>query len=50
MDVHVPFAITLALRLRGVDIVTAQEDHAAEFDDLALLQRASQLGRLDIAG
>jgi hypothetical protein len=26
MDVHVPWAITAELRLRGVDVLTAQED------------------------
>lgn len=29
MDAHVPFAITAGLRLRGVDVLTAQEDDAA---------------------
>src|SRR5207302_1334872 len=28
MDVHVPRAITEGLRLRGIDVVTAQEDGA----------------------
>lgn len=26
MDVHVPRAVTLGLRLRGVDVLTAQEE------------------------
>ncbi len=26
MDEHIPMAITLGLRMRGVDILTAQED------------------------
>jgi hypothetical protein len=30
MDQHVPKAITVGLRLRGVDVVTAYEDRAAE--------------------
>lgn len=46
MDVHVPFAITAQLRLRGVDVVTAQEDRAREFSDSDLLDRASELGRI----
>jgi hypothetical protein len=41
MDVHVPFAITAGLRLRGVDVLTAQEDGAAELDDDLLLDRAA---------
>ena len=28
MDHHVPHAITLGLRLRGVDVITAYEDGA----------------------
>lgn len=39
MDVHVHRAITAALRLRGVDVLTAQEDSCAELDDAALLDR-----------
>lgn len=29
-DVHIPYAITLGLRLRSVDVLTAQEDGARE--------------------
>jgi len=46
MDVHVPRAITEGLRLRGVDVLTAQEDGAATLADPDLLDRASQLGRV----
>ena len=46
MDVHVPYAITIGLRLRGVDAVTAQEDDASELDDSTLLDRATELGRV----
>ena len=46
MDVHVPFAITSGLRLRGVDVVTAQEDGASELDDDELLDRVTALGRV----
>lgn len=46
MDVHVPFAITAGLRLRGVDVLTAQEDGAAELDDDVMLDRVSALGRV----
>ncbi len=44
MDMHVPRAITNGLRRRGVQVVTAQEDGTAELDDLALLDRATELG------
>ena len=46
MDVHVPRAVTTALRLRAIDVLTAQEDGTAQFDDDRLLQRATDLGRV----
>lgn len=46
MDVHVRRAVTVGLRLRGADILTAQGDGAGEFDDLHLLDRATELGRV----
>jgi hypothetical protein len=46
MDVHVPRQITDQLRLRGVDVLTALEDHAEELADSELLQRASELARV----
>lgn len=46
MDVHVHRAITVGLRQRGVDVLTAQEDAADRFDDKALLNRASEIGRV----
>ena len=45
-DVHVPFAITADLRIRGVDVLTAQADAASRFEDPALLARATHLGRV----
>jgi hypothetical protein len=45
MDQHVERAITLGLRLRDVDVVTAFDDGAAEMSDSDLLDRASFLGR-----
>ena len=33
MDQHVPRAITVGLRLRGVDVLTAYEDGSSEEDD-----------------
>jgi hypothetical protein len=46
LDVHVPAAITRALVLRGVDVLTAQFDGTAKLDDAALLDRATTLGRV----
>jgi uncharacterized protein with PIN domain len=45
-DVHVRRAVTIGLRLRGVDVLTAQEDGAGELDDSRLLDRAIELGRI----
>jgi predicted nuclease of predicted toxin-antitoxin system len=46
MDHHVPRAITNGLRLRGVDVRTAQQDGASELSDPALLDRMEELGRV----
>jgi predicted nuclease of predicted toxin-antitoxin system len=46
MDVHVHGAITEGLRLRGVDVLTAQEDVTRRWADPKLLERAAQLGRV----
>lgn len=46
MDVHVPAAITRALVLRNVDVLTAQLDGTTRLDDAALLDRATALGRV----
>jgi predicted nuclease of predicted toxin-antitoxin system len=46
MDVHVRQAITMGLRLRGVDVLTAQEDGARHLSDALLLDRATALGRV----
>jgi hypothetical protein len=46
MDHHVRRAITNGLRLRGVDVLTAQEDGAATLPDPQLLDRATALGRV----
>jgi hypothetical protein len=43
-DVHVRRAVTEGLRLREVDVLTAQEDGAATMDDPILLDRAMALG------
>ena len=46
MDAHIPRAITLGLRLREVDVLTAQENHAALLSDPELLERATTLNRV----
>jgi predicted nuclease of predicted toxin-antitoxin system len=46
MDQHVPRAITIGLRLRGIDVITAFEDDAAEMTDSELLDRAGEIGRV----
>lgn len=43
--VHVPYAISPGLHLRGVDVLTAQEDATTEISDSDLLDRAPSLGR-----
>lgn len=37
MDVHIPKVITIGLRLRGVDVLTAQEDSEISLPDADLL-------------
>ncbi len=44
-DAHIPRAVTVALRLAGADVLTAQEDGAITLTDTDLLDRASALGR-----
>lgn len=44
-DVHVDHAIVGQLRLRQVDVLTAQEDGTDRLPDDLLLERTSQLGR-----
>ena len=46
MDQHIPRAITVGLRLRGIDVITAFEDKASEINDSELLNRASKLERV----
>jgi len=46
MDVHVRRAVTDGLRLRSTDVLTAQEDGAANFEDAAILDRSSELNRV----
>ena len=46
MDVNVRRAVTNGLRLREVDVMTAQEDGTALRADDRLLDRAGELGRV----
>ena len=46
MDGHVRRAVTAGLRLRGVDILTAQENGTGKLPDPDLLDRATELGRV----
>lgn len=46
MDQHVPRAITVGLRQRGLDVLTAFEDEADQLADVALLDRAASHGRI----
>ena len=46
MDQHVPSAITRGLRRLGVDVLTAENDGRAEWEDAPLLDRAGELGRV----
>ena len=46
MDHHVPRAVTVERRLRGVDVLTAYEDGASRLDDSKLLDRAHELQRV----
>ncbi|HEV2210717.1 MAG TPA: DUF5615 family PIN-like protein [Verrucomicrobiae bacterium] len=46
MDVHVPRPITRGLRRRAVEVLTAQEDGTARWEDHDLLDRASNLNRV----
>jgi len=43
---HVSRAITVGLRLRGVDVITACEDGASDMGDAELLDRAGELDRV----
>lgn len=46
MDVHVHRAITNGLRIRGVDVLTAQQDGYGTASDDRLLDRSTELGRV----
>jgi Domain of unknown function (DUF5615) len=46
MDENVPRQITLGLRLRGLDILTVQEDNRLGLPDPQVLDRATELQRV----
>ena len=46
LDVHVPRPIARGLRNRGVDVLTAQEDGTARWEDPRLLGQSGELGRV----
>jgi|SRR5690606_25464533 len=46
MDEHVPQMITFGLRIREVDVLTAQEDDHRAVADSSLIDRAGSLGRV----
>ena len=46
MDENVPRAITAGLRLRGINVLSAQEDGRSGMPDPALLDRATELQRV----
>lgn len=46
MDAHIPRSVTLGLRMRKVDVLTAQEDGADTLSDPDLLDRATHLNRV----
>jgi hypothetical protein len=45
-DHHVPHAIAIGVRQRGIDVLTTEADGTADRDDEFLLQRATDLGRV----
>lgn len=46
MDAHIPKAITMGLRLLGVDVITAQDDKADNLSDPELMDRATAINRI----
>lgn len=46
MDEHVPKPITVGLLIRGMDVLTVQDDKRRGVDDAILIDRAGELGRV----
>lgn len=49
LDENVPHVLAIGLRVRGVDILTAQEDNHRQTNDSILLDRAGALGRVMVS-
>ena len=49
LDENIPRVIAVGLRLRGVDVLTTQEDNRRRTDDALLLDRAGALGRVMVS-
>jgi hypothetical protein len=49
LDENMPRAIAIGLRVRGVDVLTAQEDNHRQTDDSILLDRAGALSRVMVS-
>lgn len=49
MDEHIPYPITIGLRIRSVDVLTTQEDGRKNVDDALLLDRATELNRVMVS-
>jgi predicted nuclease of predicted toxin-antitoxin system len=49
LDEHVPRSIAIALRIRGIDVLTTQEDGQAETEDPILFERAAELKRVMVS-
>jgi predicted nuclease of predicted toxin-antitoxin system len=45
MDEHIPRAITTGLRVKGLDVLTVQEDNLSGKSDIELIKRAVYLKR-----
>jgi hypothetical protein len=48
MDVHIPRAVADGLRLRGINVLTSQEDGTTETQDPILMDRATELDSLSL--
>lgn len=46
MDNHIPRAISVGLKLRNIDVITAREDNAHRLSDPELLDRSTSLKRV----
>ena len=49
MDEHIPQPITNGLRVRDLDVLTAQEDNHRNTDDDILIARATELSRIMVS-